>query len=242
LSKYRGEMMSKPGNSRKSEPEIIDIEKKDGLLDELNLPPQVVKFIRTNARYIQIVAAGLVILVLAWSYYDYYSQTKQNKAALALSSAVKQKDNVARLESLTKVAKEYSGTGAALWSRLEEGHLAFKDGRYDDALAKYQEVYDDLSGSNPLLPMVLYSMALARENGAHLDKALEDYRKLAEFEGFKSMALAAEGRIYELQGDQASALKVYRQVAEDKAISSENRSLIEEKINSLQTKVPEVTG
>jgi len=234
--------MFKSGNSRKSEPEIIDIEKKDGFLDELNLPPHVVKFIRANARFIQVAALVLVVLVLAWSYYDYHTQTKQNKAALALSTAVNKKDNVARLESLSKVEKEYSGTAAALWSRIEEGHLASKEGRYDDALAKYREVYDDLSGDNPLRPLVLYSMSLAQENGGKLDKALEDYRKLADFEGFKSMALAAEGRIYELQGDQANALKVYRQVAEDKKLSPESRSLIEEKINSLQTKVPAVTG
>ncbi len=234
--------MSIPGNNRKPEPEIIDIEKKPSILDELNLPPHVIKFIRTNARYIQIIVAGLVVLVLAWSYYDYYTQAKQDKAALALSSAVKQKDNVARLESLSHVAEEYSGTGAAQWSRLEEGHLAFQEGRYEEALKHYQEVYDDLSGSNPLRPLVLYSIALANENGGKLEQALTDYRKLAEDEGFKSIALAAEGRIYELQGDQASALKVYRQIADDKTLSSENRSFIEEKINSLQVNTPEVTG
>jgi len=234
--------MPTPENRRKPEPELIDIEKKDSLLDELNLPPHVIKFIRANARNIQIIAALLVVLVLAWSYYDYYTQVKQDKAALALSSAVKQKDTVGRLESLTSVAKEYSGTGAALWSRLEEGHLAFKEGRYDEALTKYQDVYDDLSGSNPLQPLVLYAMALAHENGGQLEQALDNYRKLAENQGFKSMALTAEGRIYELQGDQTKALKVYRQVAEDKALSSQNRSLIEEKINSLQGSVPQVTG
>ena len=234
--------MPMPENNRKAEPEIIDIEKKDGLLEELNLPPKTIKFIRANSRYLQLVAAGLVLLVLAWSYYDYYSQAKQDRAALALSSAVKQQDSVVRLESLSSVAKEYSGTGAAQWSLMEEGHLAFQEGRYAEALAKYQEVYDDLAGKNPLRPLVLYAIALAQENGGQLAEALDNYRRLAESAGFKSMALAAAGRIYEIQDDKVNALKVYRQVVEDKTLTSQNRSLIEEKINSLQASVPEVTG
>lgn len=234
--------MPKPENSRKPEPQLIDIEKKNGLLEELNLPPQAIKFIRSNSKNIQIVVASLVILILAWSYYDYYNQAKKDKAALALSTAVEQKDNVVRLESLSSVAKEYSGTSAALWGRLEEGHLAFQEGRYAEALAIYQDVHDDLSRSNPLRPLVLYALAMAHENGGQLEQALVNYQELAENEGFKSMALFSEGRVYELLGDQVNALRVYRQVAEDKDFSSQNRSLIEEKINTLQANVPGVTG
>jgi predicted negative regulator of RcsB-dependent stress response len=234
--------MTEPQNSRKIEPEIIDIEKKDGLLEELNLPPRMIKFIRANTLNIQIVAGVLVVLILGWSYYDYYSQTKQGEAALALSTAVKQKDNTVRLESLTTVAKEYSGTGAASWSLLEEGNLAFQEGRYDEALSRYQEVNAGLPGGSPLQPLVTYAMALAQENAGQLEQAQASFQKLAMHKGFKSMALAAQGRIYELQGEPAKALKVYRQIAEDQALSSQNRSLIEEKINNLQAVVPEVTG
>lgn len=234
--------MPQPQNSRNSEPEIIDIEKKADLLDELNLPPQVVKFIRANLRNLQILGGALLLLVLAWSYYDHYSQTKQGEAALALSSAVREQDNAVRLESLTSVAKEYSGTGAALWSRMEEGHLAFQEGRFDEALVSYREVYDDLPGGSSLQPLVTYALALTHENGGQPEQALTYYQKLAEHAGFKSMAQAALGRIYELQGDPALALKAYRQVAEDKGLSSQTRSLIEEKINSLQVAVPAVTG
>jgi predicted negative regulator of RcsB-dependent stress response len=234
--------MPQPENNRKPEPKIIDIEKKDGLLEELNLPPRAIKFIRDNAVNLQIAAVVLVVMTLAWSYYDHYTQTKQKEAALALSTAVKQKDNVARLESLSNVAKEYSGTGAAEWSLLEEGHLALDEGRYEEAIAVYREVYDDLPGRSPLLPLVTYVLALAHENAGQPDRALEYYRKLSANKGFKSLALTAQGRIYELRGEQANALKAYRQAAEDQALPAQSRGLIEEKINILQAAVPEVVG
>ena len=62
------------------EEKTIDIEHKESLLDELNLPPVVTRFIRANARNLQIVAGCVVLLVFAWTYFDYYTTTKEDKA------------------------------------------------------------------------------------------------------------------------------------------------------------------
>lgn len=234
--------MATAKSPRDSKPEVINVEKKDGLLDELNLSPQIISFLRKNALAIEIVAGLVIVLILAWSYYDYHSQGEKNQASLALSTAIKQKDKTARMESLTNVTKEYAGTGAALWSRLEEGHLAFDEGHYDEALRHYQKVYDDLADDNPLRPLVTYAVALADENAGKLDQALTYYQRLADSPGFKTLALAAEGRVYELKGDKANALKIYRQVAEERTLSAARRSVIQEKINSLQAAVPAAAG
>ena len=107
------------------EEKTIDIERKESLLDELNLPPIVTRFIRENARNLQIVAGCIVLLVFAWTYFDYYTETRENNASSALSLAVQEADDAARVELLQGVVNDFSGTDAALWSRVEQAHVAF---------------------------------------------------------------------------------------------------------------------
>lgn len=214
--------------------EIIDIEKKQGLLEALNLPPKAIRFITTYALHLQIGVVLLFVLVGAWSYYDYYSQKKQSEATQALAAAVLEKDSAARLQSLAKVSSDYSGTGAAIWSRLEQGNQASLDKKYPEALALYNGVYNDLPSGSPLRPLLEYALAQTYENGGQLEPAMTYYRKLAEHKSFKAIALPAQGRIYELQGDKANALKMYQEAAEDKELSGQSRSILTEKINNLQ--------
>jgi len=222
--------------------EIIDIEKKDGLLEELRLPPKAIRFIRANALSLQIGVAVFLVLAGAWSYYDHYVQNQQSEASQLLAAALLEKDNAVRLQSLVKVAKEYSGTGAALWSRLEQGNQASMDKKYQEALTLYSGVSDDLPGDSPLRPLLEYALAQTNENAGQLDQAMGYYRKLAEYKSFKSIALSAQGRISELQGDKAGALKMYQEAVADQELSSQSRSVIAEKINALQAVSPAKGG
>lgn len=222
--------------------EIIDIEKKEGLLEAFNLPPKAIRFIRTYALHLQIGVVLFFVLVGAWSYYDHYSQNKRNEATQALAAAVMQKDSAARLQSLAKVSSEYSGTGAAVWSRLEQGNQASLDKKYQEALNMYTEVYNDLPAASPLRPLLEYALAQNHENGGQLDQAMANYRKLAEHKSFRAIALPAQGRIYELQGDKVNALKVYQEAAEDQGLTGQSRSILTEKINNLQPAGPAKTS
>jgi predicted negative regulator of RcsB-dependent stress response len=216
------------------EEKIIDIEHKDGLLEELNLPPHVIRFIRENSRNLSIAGVCLVLLVLGWTYYDYYAQSKENQASEALSVAVREGDDAARIELLRNVAAEFPRTDAAIWSRIEQGHIAFKDGDYDKALAVYNEVADDLDRDNPLKPLLTYNIGLAYENNGAPDQALRAYATLARYQGFAVKGLMAQGRIYELKGENDEAIRVYREASAKEMISEQDRSMLTEKINTLQ--------
>ncbi|NTV15415.1 MAG: tetratricopeptide repeat protein [Desulfobulbaceae bacterium] len=226
--------MAEPQAPRNLQTTIIDIEKKNGLLEELNVHPKAIRFIRTYALHLQIGVAAFFVLLGGWSYYQHYTQTKQSEASLALVNAVKEKDDAGRQRSLAKVADEYAGTGAALWSRMEQGDLAAKDKRYQEALTLYTGVYEELAGDNPLAPMLEFVVAQTYENLGQVDKALEYYAKAAERKGFKLVALPAQGRIYEIKGDKGAALKMYQEASTDQELSGQSRSILTEKINSLQ--------
>ena len=60
---------------------VEESEKADlgGVLEQLNLPPAVVTFVRENKRLVQIFIAAVVILVVAWSLYDSYRDKKLKK-------------------------------------------------------------------------------------------------------------------------------------------------------------------
>ena len=132
------------------------------------------------------------------------------------------------------MVNDYSGTDAALWSRIEQAHMAFKAANYDDALALYNDIFSDLGSDNPLLPLLSYNIGLAYENSGERDKSLVSYTKLAGYEGFAVKGLMAQGRIYELQGAKPEALRVYLEALKIVGLSGQDESILTEKINTLQ--------
>jgi predicted negative regulator of RcsB-dependent stress response len=218
-----------------SEAKTIDIEHKDGLLEELELPPHLIKFIRENAQRLQIAAVCIVILILGWTYYDYHSQNVENDASAALNSALLEDDEASRIELLKNVEKDFSGTESALWSRIEQAHLSAQAGNHDDALLAYNDLLDDINADNPLKPLLHYNIGLAYENSGEPDKALRNYVKLAGFKGFEAKALISQGRIHEMENDRVEALRLYRQAVESEDTTSQDKLFLQEKIDSLQT-------
>ncbi|MCK4837278.1 MAG: tetratricopeptide repeat protein [Desulfobulbaceae bacterium] len=216
------------------EENTIDIERKESLLDELNLPPIVTRFIRENARNLQIVAGCIVLLVFAWTYFDYYTETRENNASSALSLAVLEADDGVRVELLQGVVNDFSGTDAAVWSKVEQAHVAFKAANYDEALSLYNDIFDDLASDSPLLPLLSYNMGLAYENNGDNNKALIYYAQLSGYKGFAAKGLIAQGRLYQLQGENQDALRVYREASDNVAVSAQEKSMLAEKVGALQ--------
>lgn len=214
--------------------QTIDIERKEGLLDELNLPPAVIKFIHANARNLQIVAGCIVLLVFGWTYYDYYTQTKESNASAALNLAVQAVDGPARASLLKGVVEDFAGTEAARWSNIEQAHVALQAGDYAAALSLYNRVMSDLDSDSPLLPLMSYNVGLTYENSGDVDKALAYYKKLAAFKGFEVRGLMAQGRIHELRGEQPEALQLYRAASEKVNVSSRDKDILTEKLKALQ--------
>ena len=96
-----------------------------------------------------------------------------------------------RLVRKKGVVNDFSGTDAALWSRVEQAHVAFQAGNFDDALSLYNDIFADLDNDNPLLPLLSYNIGLAYENSGDQSKALIYYAKLAGYKGFEVKIIKA---------------------------------------------------
>ena len=225
--------MNEESRFGKEKMQTIDIEKKRGLLEELNVPPKVIKFIHENARNLQLAAVAIVVVILGWSAFDYYHESRRESSSAALYEAMQEADLSKRQELLQNVMNQYSGTDAAVWSRLELAHMAFDAENLEDAAGQYEKVRASLSSSDPLLPLVLFSLAQTYEAAGKVDKALESYALLQNYPGFAAQGFMGAGRMLEDKGDVSAAREAYAKIKELTDVSEPVQDWVADKLARL---------
>ena len=211
------------------------LDTRQGIMEELNLPPEVISFVRKNSRNLQICLIIFVILVFSWIFYDYYSERQENKSASLLASAMQIEAKEEKLFVLGKVVAEYSGTDAALWGKLELAHLDYEEGAFDAAVAKYEEIAAKLPADSSLVPLVRINLAQSYEEAGQHDQAIIQYNLLKNITGFKEDAYIALGRIYRAKEDFPQARKEYNELLNTMGddIDPQLRSKVQALLNSL---------
>ncbi len=209
-----------------------------GLLEQFNLPPTMIAFIRRNQRAIWLAVAACLVIIAAVSVYFSYSDYRSGKAASALNVALMAKiDNRQLLE---KVVQDYNATPSGLWARLELAFLEEKEGQGPQAITRLEAVKSDLSAKSLLRPLVVGKLAVLYENAKQFDKALALYTELATQEGYASEAYRALGRVNEQLGKKAEALAMYGKYLESADIQAQQlqndpvREMVQSRINQLE--------
>ena len=183
-----------------------------GLLEQFNLPPALIGFIRRNQRAVWIVLSLTMTLIVAVAAFTTYRDYRAGKAASALDAALNAKADQQKL--LEQVAVEYSSTPSGLWAKLELAFLKDKEGQRTEAISRFEAINSGIPGKSLLKPLVLSKLGALYENDKQLDKALASYTGLASMEGFAAEAYRAMGRIYEVQGKPAEAKGMYEKYME----------------------------
>lgn len=206
---------------------------KHGLLEDLNLPPRAILFIRNNRRNIIIGLLCCALAILGWSSLSYYLARQDDRAAALLAEAVGQGTAEKRKALLQKVLDEYGRTGSAMWAKIEMAHLAFEAQQYDEAIGLYLGVRDDLAKSSPVFPLVQLNLAQAYENKNGLPEALAAYQDLAKIKGFAGESYLAMGRIHELQKAVPQAKEMYGKVLTEEGVSPAVKEKVQAKLDRL---------
>ncbi|MBT8362940.1 MAG: tetratricopeptide repeat protein [Desulfobacterales bacterium] len=191
---------------------IDESEKNDlgGVLEQLNLPPSVVKFVRENKLLVQVSIAVILIAVVAFSLYGSYRKEKIQNGANALSVAMEQ-EGQARIESLLKVESEFSGTSSALWAKISSAHEMVKENDVENARQYYQDIRAEAGKSSPLQPLLALGIAQTSEILKQYQQARTEYEFLKTQTGFKNLGYSGLARIYEIQGEKQLSLQVYEE-------------------------------
>ena len=207
-----------------------------GLLEQINLPPKAIKFIRENLKAIYAVLVLAVLVVLSWSAYDAYQQKKINTSSSALTNALKE-SVTARPAALEKVASDFSGTSSARWARVELAHMDMQKGDFKAAAENYAAIRKSIKSTNPLFALVSFGIAQAEEAGKDYDRAFGEYNALSKIEGYQPEGLLGMARIHEIKGEKEKALSVYEQYMATFVGDNRNdpeKAFISEKISRLK--------
>jgi predicted negative regulator of RcsB-dependent stress response len=214
-----------------------------GLLDQLGLPPKVVRYVRQNQRRVWLVTGGIIALITAVSLYGSYTTYRDGKGASALTEALKAED-AKKPELLKKVAEDYGSSAAGTWAKIEIAQLTLAQGDTDMAIADLQAVRKSTAKDNPLTPLLLFKLAGLLENKNDQEQALALYDELSRFKGFEAVAYEAMGRIYELQDKKDKALEMYQKylaaggeegvAPAGPAAVDPDREMIQARVNALQ--------
>jgi predicted negative regulator of RcsB-dependent stress response len=223
--------MPEPNNSPFTKLHVEEVTPaKRTLLDELNLPPKARKFITDNAKTLQIALIAFVVLISAWNFYNYYTQKQKNDSSALLAKAMQQTDTEARDKELQQVIKEYSGSGAAMWSRITLAHEQVEKKDYAKAQEELAAIKKDLDKSNPLFPLVLFDLGQVYEMNGELDNALSQYTTLREIPGFVIIGYLGEARIYEQKNDSVKTRETYEMLKAQAELQPAVREWVEAKL------------
>lgn len=180
-----------------------------GLLEQVGLPPGVVAFIRRNLRTIWIVTGIIATLVVVLSLYQSYSAYRHDKAASALTEAMKA-EGAEKQELLINVVDDFGSTSSGLWARIELAHSFTADGDTEKAIEGLRDVKKTVSGKNPVMPLLLADLAGLYEMTDQSDKAIGVYNELVGYQRFSAVAEKAMGRLFEQQGNTEQAVAMYQ--------------------------------
>ncbi len=219
--------------------EETNMDKVEGLLEHLNLPPKVIDFIRKYQRHIQIAFAIIIVGIVSLSLYTSYRKGEIEEAASALSTAMQNKGEAKAL-SLTQVAEEYDNTTSAQWAKIELAHLDMKNGAYAAAAEKYLVELSELDKNDPLYALLLFGAGQALEAENKYDSAAEHYDLLKEIKGYEHIGYIGLARIQEMQGNLDKAGTLYNNFllnTGDDPASAQARTDIEARIARLKAKM-----
>ena len=206
----------------------------EGLLEQLNLPPAVVKFVKQNKRVVQAGIAVLVIAVVAWALYGSYRDNQIQKSSEALFAA-QELSGQQMLDKLAEVEKDFGGTDAGLWAGINTAQELMKNGKMAEAQQKFSEVRGELATSSALWPLVTMGIAQSAEAAGDFQRAVDEYGVLMDLEGYRDIGFLGSARVLELQGNREQALELYENYLVELGQSAAlQKVIVEEKIARLK--------
>lgn len=209
-----------------------------GLLEQFNLPPKLIHFLRRNQSTIWVLVAAAIVLALAVAGYNTYTDHRWARGAEALDTAMQAGEG--RRDLLQQVRDDFSSTPSALWAQVALARMDEQENKVDQAIESYQAVRAKLKPDSQLLPLVLGKLGTLEEQKKNWDASLAYYQELAKIDGFAADAHLNMGRLYEAQAKKDEALAMYKKFLEFTAVTTEQsgvdprRQMVQSYIELLQ--------
>ncbi|NOZ23371.1 MAG: tetratricopeptide repeat protein [Planctomycetes bacterium] len=129
------------------------------------------------------------------------------------------------IEKYRKIARDFSGTKAAVLASLQAGNLLFECRNYTDAIAQFKAVREKTSDAL-LVQLATRSLGYALEEKGQWDEAAKEFARAAELGG-NTMAAESkldEGRCLRRGGDAAGAREALKKAV---SLAGESKAAVE---------------
>ncbi|MEN8140543.1 MAG: tetratricopeptide repeat protein [Thermodesulfobacteriota bacterium] len=206
---------------------------KQTLLEELNLPPGVIAFLRANRVLLWAIFLAIIGGICGFRYYNYYTDNLRDNGAQALAQALDIQEEAARTTALKLVVADFDGSGAATWAKIAQAQDLAKGGELVQAQELLVDIFNGLQEGDPAYPLLLNGLGQLAEQQNELAAALSWYEKLLATPGFHAFGYIAAARVYEKMENLAKAKEMYENANTDTALQGEVKGWLASKIASL---------
>lgn len=219
--------MAKKSTSSKDNSGIEIIESAEALQKEIG---KAEGFLKTNQKLLAIIAGALLVAVLGFFAYNYWMDSQNEEAQIAMVDATfaYESDSLSQAlngigggDGMLTIAEDYGSTKAGNLAHFYAGTVLIKQGKFDEAI----EHLTDFSSKD----LVLQGKAYALVGDAYMEKgdaseAADFYKKAASYQSNKFLTpgyLMKLALAQETAGENAAAIKTYEALIEDYPAATE---------------------
>lgn len=219
--------MAKKSTSVKDNSGIEIIESAEALQKEIG---KAEGFLKKNQSILAIIAGVIVVAILGFFAYNYWMDTQNEEAQVAMVDATfaYEADSLSQAlngvgggDGMLIIAEDYGSTKAGNLASFYAGSALLKQGKFDEAI----DHLSDFSSSD----LVLQGKAYALIGDAYMEKgeateAADFYKKAASYESNKFLTpgyLMKLALAQETAGDNAAAINTYEALIQDYPAATE---------------------
>ncbi len=193
----------------------------------LTFSARAIRFVVDNQRPVFGILIGVVVVVLAFAGFRYFSNLSEKKAYAMFeqgrmhymaenSQDTKAPEQEKAAEQFEKVITKYPSTDAARFSLLIYADMSYQNGDYQRAIELYQKALGAFSGEGSIQKLIWNGLAYAYEAQKDYKSAAEYFQRITETqdEFIKADACYNLGRTMDALNHQEKALEAYNKVVQ----------------------------
>jgi len=194
----------------------------------LTFSGKAIRFVHENQKQVSYVLIGMVVVVLGFLAFRYFSSVTERKAydlfeeglvhyVGQLSQAQSTQLNEMAKGKFAEILQKYGSTKAARLSLPLYADMHYKVGAYDKAVELYRQALKRFAEEPSILAIIWHDLGYAYEGKKDYPSSIECFQKVIAFEGhfLKADAYFNLGRMYEALNQNEKALEAYETVASD---------------------------
>jgi tetratricopeptide (TPR) repeat protein len=189
---------------------------------------KLIQFGTTYKRYILGGLAGVFVIAIAFSAIRYFSNRAESEAFTLLEKSIKRYETIREDKGLEtayldtkadfqRIIDKFPGKYGGKFAGFKFANICYAAGRFDEAIALYDQAFKDLGGNPPFKNLILSGLAYAHEAKKEYKKAIEYFERITDgsLNVMKDEALFNLGRLFAAMGNNEKSTNAFKKIVSD---------------------------